>query len=88
MLSYPYIQKSKFDVLLIRQSRVREDLNPIAQAVNHAALTRVREFYANVRDGTVDGYRLIYQTDYGLAFVSEALYQRFFVSANDAAADV
>ena len=86
MLDYPYIEECKYDMLLIMQSRVNDYLNPNAQAVNEAKMALAREFYTDVRDGMVDGYRLVYRTDYGLAFVTEELYQQYFVSSNDAAA--
>ncbi|MCE5207337.1 MAG: hypothetical protein LLG42_03395 [Chloroflexi bacterium] len=82
VLTYRYIEKGKFDILLIMQSRVSDYLNPDAQAVDEEELAQAREFYGDVRAGTVEGYRLVYQNGYGLIFVRDALYEQYFASEN------
>ena len=66
---------------MLRQRRVNDYLNEKAQAVQEEKLVRAREFYGDVRSGTVDGYRMIYQDDYGLIFVSDALFDGYFSAA-------
>lgn len=78
MLTYEYIEQSGYDLLLIMQSRVSDYLNEDAVAVDEAEMALAREFYADVRAGEVDGYHLVFSSDYGLAFVSDELYAQYF----------
>jgi len=82
VLTYPYIEDSKYDVLLIMQSRVNDYLNENAQAVNEDEMARARVFYGDVRADAVSGYRLVYKNEFGLAFVTDALYEQYFADEN------
>ncbi len=88
VLTYRYIEKGKFDILLIMQSRVSDYLNEDAQAVDEEKMQKAREFYKDVRAGTVEGYQQIYKNGYGLVFVSDALYEQYLATGSSAPLDL
>jgi hypothetical protein len=78
VLNYPYINGSDFDVLLIMQQRVTDYLASSAEGIDPERFAQGQEFYRDVRSQTVEGYELVYQDHYGLVFVREDLFSRFF----------
>jgi hypothetical protein len=77
-LDYEYIQKQDFEVVLIMQQRIKDYLNEGVQGVDPVEFAKSQEFYRDARTGTVKGYHLIFQNDYGLIFVRDDIYKEFY----------
>ncbi len=80
MLDYGYIHDNDFDILLLMNQRVKDYLNPNAIGVNEEKLETARLFYSDVRDNKIEGYILLYEDDFGKAFIREDLYEQYYPS--------
>jgi hypothetical protein len=78
LLEYKYIQKNNFDVLLLLQQRIRDYLNPEAVGIDPALFARNQQFYRDADQATVKGYHLVYRDSFGLIFVADDLYQKYY----------
>lgn len=78
MLDYPYIQEENFDILLLMNQRVTDYLNPRAEGVNPDKLETARIFYREVRDNQVRNYILLYENDFGKAFIRQDLFKQYY----------
>ena len=78
MLDYAYLQEKWFDVILLRQQRILDYLNPAAIVLDAAKLEASQAFYRDAQDGKIQGYRLLYRDEYGLIFVRDRLYENYF----------
>ncbi|HPL82171.1 MAG TPA: glycosyltransferase family 39 protein [Anaerolineaceae bacterium] len=80
MLNYAYIVENNFDVLFLQNQRVLDYLNPDSEGVDNDLLETARLFYADVRDNKIEGYVLLYEDDFGKAFVRDDLYEKYYLS--------
>lgn len=78
VLTYPYIEARNFDILLVMQGRIYDYLNPAVQGIDAENLALGREFYQAANQGSVRGYHLAYRNDFGLVFVKEDLYTKYY----------
>jgi hypothetical protein len=78
LLDYSYIQDGKFDALLLMEQRIQDYLNPNMSGIDPENFSLNQQFYRDANNGTITGYHLIYRDDYGLVFVRDDLYQKFF----------
>jgi len=81
MLDYAYLQEKWFDVILLRQQRILDYLNPGAIVLDAAKLAASQAFYRDAQKGKIQGYRLLYRDSYGLIFVRDRLYENYFQTA-------
>jgi hypothetical protein len=79
-VDYAFIQKNKFDVLVLWKQRLYDYTNEGAAdlALDQAGFSEAARFYKDALNNNVEGYTLIYEDDYGLAYVSNALYDLYF----------
>jgi hypothetical protein len=78
LLEYNYIQKKNFDVLLLQQQRIRDYLNPNAVGIDPALFARNQQFYRDADNARITGYHLVYRDKFGLIFVRDELYQKYY----------
>ena len=78
LLDYPYIQRGKFDILLILEQRIKDYLSPSAVGIDPQQFARSQQFYRDAEKGQIAGYHLVYRDGVGAAYVSSGLYQKYF----------
>ena len=78
MLDYSYIKDNNFDILLLINQRVKDYLNPNAEGINEDKLVTARVFYTDVRDNQIKSYILLYEDNFGKAFIREDLYEIYY----------
>ena len=78
ILDYGYIQSNDFHVILLMQQRIYDYRNPDAQGIDPGEFALSQKFYRDAQDGTINGYKLVFRNDFGLIFVRDDLYLRFF----------
>jgi hypothetical protein len=82
MATYDYIRELKPDLILLEHENVAMFARPeiVAEAVNPDRMEMVHEFYADAEKGKLQGYRQVFQNNFGLVFVEEDLFNTFFAS--------
>jgi hypothetical protein len=78
LLEYGYIQDNHFDVLVLLEQRIRDYLNPNAVGIDPALFARNQQFYRDADNAAVKGYQLIYRDAFGLIYVRDDLYQKYY----------
>lgn len=78
LLDYSYIQKEGFDVILLRQQRIYDYLNPNAIGLDPGQLAISQVFYQDAQQGNINGYHQLYRDDYGLIFIRDRLFENYF----------
>lgn len=80
--NYTTVQKYKPDIILLWQQRISDytQQGALANAINKNTFQAVYQFFSDASRNQLTGFHLIYRNDTGLAFVSDALYQRYFQS--------
>jgi hypothetical protein len=80
--NYATVQRYKPDIILLWRQRLSDYLQPGAtsNAINKDAFTAVHQFFSDANQNQLIGYHLIYRNSTGLAFVSDAVYQKYFSS--------
>jgi hypothetical protein len=78
LLDYDFIQSRNFDVLFLLQQRIRDYLNPNAIGIDPDSFAQAQAFYQDARDGTINGYYLIFENETALLFVRQDVCQRNF----------
>jgi hypothetical protein len=70
MASYPYIEALNPDLILLERENVELYARPevVEQAVNPGNMQLTHAFYRDAARNTLTGYRLIFESDYGLVF--------------------
>ncbi len=78
---YNYIHKVNADLLMLSKQHLRDYTQPgqLETAVD-PNFPDARQFYQDALAGKVQGYTLIYQDDFGMAYISTALYEEFLQS--------
>jgi hypothetical protein len=82
MLDYDFLKEKNFDLILLRQQRILDYLNPGAVALDADQMAASQVFYRDAQQGNITGYHLIYRDTYGLVFVRNRLYQNNFQPLN------
>ncbi|NPV75311.1 MAG: hypothetical protein HPY59_02945 [Anaerolineae bacterium] len=82
LATYDYIRELKPDLILLERENLSMFARPevVGEAVDPDRMEMVHEFYAAAAKGRLQGYRQVYQSDFGLVFVDEALFNTFFAS--------
>jgi hypothetical protein len=78
LLEYSYIQENHFDVLVLLDQRIRDYLNPKVVGIDSALFARNQQFYRDADNATIAGYHLVYRDAFGLIYVRDELYQKYF----------
>jgi Glycosyltransferase family 87 len=78
LLNYDYIQRNKFDVLILLEQRIKDYLNPSAVGIDSQQFARAQAFYRDAQNGTISGYHLVFRDDIGLVLVSDAIFNQYF----------
>jgi hypothetical protein len=78
LLEYSYIQENKFDVLLLLEQRIRDYLDPNTVSIDPVLFARNQQFYRDADNATIKGYHQVYRDSFGLIYVSDDLYQKYF----------
>jgi hypothetical protein len=78
LLNYEYIESNGFDVILLMQQRIYDYTNPNVQGIEEGEFTVSRTFYQDANDETLNGYHLIFRNDFGLIYVKDDVYDRYF----------
>jgi hypothetical protein len=78
LLSYDFIDSEQFDVLMLLEQRIRDYLNPSAVGVDPVEFEDSQAFYRDARDGTIDGYTLLFQNDTALLFIRDDVCTQYF----------
>jgi hypothetical protein len=77
-LDYDYIQSRNFSVVLVMKQRIKDYLNEGVQGVDPEDFAKSQAFYRDAKAGTVHGYHLVFQNDYGVVFVRDDMYSEFY----------
>lgn len=82
LATYDYILNLKPDLILLENANVALFSQPavIGQAVDADRMVMLHDFYADAKAGSLRGYRQIYKNNFGLAFISEDLFQTYFTT--------
>ena len=78
--SYSYIERSHADVIMLWKQETFDYTNSdvLANAVNPDSFAESLLFYQDARDGSLTGYALLYQNDFGMFYVSNTLVNSYF----------
>ena len=78
--SYSNVASVNPDIILLWRQRIFDYTQQGAQenALDPVEFQDMYQFYKDASQGELKGYHLIYQNPFGLMFVNDALYQRFF----------
>jgi len=79
LLEYGYIQQNHFDVLLLLEQRIRDYLNPKVTGIDPALFALNQQFYRDADNQTITGYHLVYRDSFGLIYVRDELYQKYYL---------
>ena len=78
--TYADLENKKPDLVILWRQRIwdytRE--NAAQNAIDPAQFREIERFFSDARNNTLRGYVLIYEDQTGLAFVSNALYEKYF----------
>lgn len=69
LLNYKFIRDNNFDLLFLSRQRIRDYLQDGLQSSDPQALEQSRVFYRDARDGTIEGYRLLFRNKTGLLYI-------------------
>lgn len=79
-VDYAFIQRNKIDVIVLWKQRLYDYTQEGAaeSALDQTDFAEAARFYKDALNGAVEGYQLIYGNDYGVAYISTALYDQYF----------
>jgi hypothetical protein len=80
LLEYNFIQQNQFGILLLLEQRIRDYLQPGMTGIDPELFKRNQQFYRDADNATVTGYHLLYRDPVGLIYVTDKLYQEYFVN--------
>jgi hypothetical protein len=77
---YETIQGKKFDLLIFSRQRIIDYLQPsiLETAEDKEKMMRTQALYNDVINNQVKGYHLLFENEFGIAFISDALFQEYF----------
>ncbi|MFT3893065.1 MAG: hypothetical protein QM730_15660 [Anaerolineales bacterium] len=76
---YAYIERTNPDVIVLWKQRLYDYTNEgaLERALDSQAVGDAVRFYQDALDHQVQGYQLVYENDFGMAFVRAELYEEF-----------
>jgi hypothetical protein len=79
LVDYEYIQQLNPDVVVLQQQRIKDYTlaENIEEAADQAQMDRTYRFYNDASQGKLEGYRLLVEDNFGIAFAREDRYQLF-----------
>jgi hypothetical protein len=77
-LDYQFITDRDYDVLLLMQQRIADYTNPNVVGIDAQHFARSKLFYTDAERGQLDGYVLLHRDAFGLIYVKNTLYQKYF----------
>jgi hypothetical protein len=79
-ITYADIEKKKPDLIILRRQRIWDYTREGAaqDAIDPEEFQEVYRFFADAKNDSLNGYRLIYEDETGLAFASNELYEKYF----------
>ena len=80
LYDYTVIKNSNADVLILWKQMLYDytQAGAAERALDQIKFSEARRFYNDALNHNVEGYHLIYQDDFGFAYISVALYDRYF----------
>ncbi len=77
---YAVVQKANADVLVLSKQKLYDytQEGAVELALDQTEFAEAARFYKDALNGQVEGYHLIYQDDFGVAYISTALYDQYF----------
>jgi hypothetical protein len=78
LLNYAYFEKTKFDVLMLLNQRIKDYINPGVQGIDPGEFSLSQQFYRDADAGQLMGYRLVFRNQTGSLFLREKLFQEYF----------
>lgn len=80
LYDYTVIKNTNADVLILWKQMLYDytQAGAAERALDQIKFSEARRFYNDALNHNVEGYHLIYQDDFGFAYVSVALYDRYF----------
>ncbi len=79
LLDYDYLQQNNFDVLVLLEQRIRDYLNPDVTGIDPETFALSQQFYGDAEIGLIKGYQLVFRDSFGLIFVRNDLYQKYYL---------
>jgi hypothetical protein len=75
-----YIREIDPDIILLSRQRARDYTSPgiIEAADDPVQMEKTYNFYLNALEHTIPDYHLLYEDDFGLAFIRESIFQEYF----------
>lgn len=85
MLDYEYMQARNPDFIFLIKQRLADYTtdNAIAYPADPVQMEKSLPFYTDAKAGILDGYTLLYENHYGMAFVRNDIYEEFFAGSGD-----
>ncbi len=79
LVDYDYISQLKPDLLVLQQQRIKDYTltDAVENAADPAQMERTYRFYKDAAEGRLEGYRLLMQDDFGMAFARLDRYDLF-----------
>ena len=80
LYDYSVIKNTNADVLILWKQMLYDytQAGAAERALDQIKFSEARRFYNDALNHNVEGYHLIYQDDFGFAYISVALYDRYF----------
>ena len=80
LYDYTVIKNTNADVLILWKQMLYDytQAGAAERALDQIKFSEARRFYSDALNHNVEGYHLIYQDDFGFAYISVALYDRYF----------
>jgi hypothetical protein len=78
LLEYGYIQQNHFDVLVLLEQRILDYLSPNVVGIDPALFARNLQFYHDADHETIQGFHLVFRNSFGLIYVRDELYQKYY----------
>jgi hypothetical protein len=77
---YAAIQKADADLLVLWKQRLYDytQEGAVERALDATEFAEAARFYKDALNDTVEGYHLIYQDDFGVAYISTVLYDQYY----------
>lgn len=82
MLDHAYFEENDFDIILLMRQRILDYTHPDLVPADPENYPNVFEFYTDAEKGNIAGYLLMYENDFGLAFIKEDIYNQHIEGDN------
>lgn len=80
LIDYPTITENDYELVLLSQQRILDYTgeNVIENAADPDQMRQTFEFYSDAKVCQLDGYTMLYQDEFGVAFIRNDLYASYF----------